>query len=788
MNDIARLERGPVPVPGETQADLLFQSLLWSDPKPTGGKSSRGLGWHFSATNTRRFLQLNNLKYIIRSHECIEGGYSETHDGLVKTVFSASNYELNNNANIALINSNLEVNPAEKGGWNEIYMKQEWTANMAEPVFDPTDVLEGKGFTDFSVTVDRSVGGRLGLNVSVDHPVLEFLIVSHIKEGIVQEYNSKNPTQRLQIGDAITKANFVAGYAPIEEVIRTATIVKFDVRRPLVRRLKLDKKKDNLPPLEMIQFPEVGFAFSLEGWGDWLTSTDRIYEVNGSSAGKVMQMRMVEDSVLDLVVFRYVPEDVEVMSLEEKRAKNLRATCTTAWQDDEDERKLAIQVVNRTRRDEAVAGSVGINVLQQLYNLIFLNRPQLLENFQEADREDSLTRIGKYKGKVIGKVTPTRWAEVLKRTLKTPEEFPWLSLLPFLSNQTTDGEVAYASFLMHYTSLLYSWLLEDWCDMAFGEIMHFLENSPLEKFAELDDQATGKLNFVQLREWFTSLLYSQEPASRSEKRLRELQLYALFSKMESSERDGWVARREFVSRLNHYKKVSTHKCPKGHQLQHGALPCWQNTWQIYTCNDCGKSLEKRHRRFCETCGFDLCIRCYQARLETDEQVLKEVRAKGDGIESDFISVERVLRILCMSQVNLSDLLRDHSTASYKIVEKDDFIRVVEKLSGSNEAATTFHRVLCHFLKVKHGWVTDYDHINLTDCAQCVRVCFHPHEQPAGDEQSGTAQRLVGGYAPQGLELPSSSTQPRLGGSLLGADSHITTPLSKAGGSLTGAFR
>lgn len=36
LDEIEALQRGPVPFPGRSRAELLFQALLWSDPKPRG--------------------------------------------------------------------------------------------------------------------------------------------------------------------------------------------------------------------------------------------------------------------------------------------------------------------------------------------------------------------------------------------------------------------------------------------------------------------------------------------------------------------------------------------------------------------------------------------------------------------------------------------------------------------------------------------------------------------------------------------------------------------------------
>lgn len=68
--------------------------LLWSDPQPQIGRapSKRGVGVQFGPDVTQKFLQLNNLDYIVRSHEVKQEGYEVAHDGKCITVFSAPNY------------------------------------------------------------------------------------------------------------------------------------------------------------------------------------------------------------------------------------------------------------------------------------------------------------------------------------------------------------------------------------------------------------------------------------------------------------------------------------------------------------------------------------------------------------------------------------------------------------------------------------------------------------------------------------------------------------------------
>jgi serine/threonine-protein phosphatase 5 len=88
--------------------------LLWSDPQHSFGRSpsKRGCGIQFGPDVTKKFLEHNNLKMLIRSHEVKHEGYEIAHDGLCVTIFSAPNYcDTNNNKGaIITMSSTLELN------------------------------------------------------------------------------------------------------------------------------------------------------------------------------------------------------------------------------------------------------------------------------------------------------------------------------------------------------------------------------------------------------------------------------------------------------------------------------------------------------------------------------------------------------------------------------------------------------------------------------------------------------------------------------------------------------
>ncbi|OHT02185.1 Ser/Thr protein phosphatase [Tritrichomonas foetus] len=73
----------------------IVASLLWSDPSRFGTEyepSTRGLGYFFGPEAIQEFLTKNELKYLVRGHECVENGVEMQLGRRMFTVFGASNY------------------------------------------------------------------------------------------------------------------------------------------------------------------------------------------------------------------------------------------------------------------------------------------------------------------------------------------------------------------------------------------------------------------------------------------------------------------------------------------------------------------------------------------------------------------------------------------------------------------------------------------------------------------------------------------------------------------------
>jgi len=72
----------------------IIADLTWSDPSETQDwiKNKRGSGYCFGRTHVQKFLQQNNFKFMVRSHQLMKEGFMEHFDGKCVTVWSAPNY------------------------------------------------------------------------------------------------------------------------------------------------------------------------------------------------------------------------------------------------------------------------------------------------------------------------------------------------------------------------------------------------------------------------------------------------------------------------------------------------------------------------------------------------------------------------------------------------------------------------------------------------------------------------------------------------------------------------
>lgn len=108
MNKLERLDRFE-----SVTSDSIINDVSWSDPYHKNGFSPnpRGSGFLFGEDVAKKFLTINNLELIIRSHQLAIEGYRWDFKDLCLTVWSAPNYmnKCYNPASICFIEKDTDV-------------------------------------------------------------------------------------------------------------------------------------------------------------------------------------------------------------------------------------------------------------------------------------------------------------------------------------------------------------------------------------------------------------------------------------------------------------------------------------------------------------------------------------------------------------------------------------------------------------------------------------------------------------------------------------------------------
>jgi protein phosphatase len=125
ISDIENIER-PLEVIHEAsnKQQQIVMDILWSDPtdnddelgiQPNLQRDSNNYGniVKYGPDVVKKFLQNNNLSFIIRAHECVLDGFERFASGAVITLFSATDYcrRHNNAGAMLIIKNNFEMVP-----------------------------------------------------------------------------------------------------------------------------------------------------------------------------------------------------------------------------------------------------------------------------------------------------------------------------------------------------------------------------------------------------------------------------------------------------------------------------------------------------------------------------------------------------------------------------------------------------------------------------------------------------------------------------------------------------
>lgn len=119
LEDIESLQR-PIDVSLEptTTEQFFLMDLLWSDPEAENGNNQQKYNVpqaaaRFDGERLKTFLGDNGLTMLVRSHEVVNDGFERAGNGMVMTVFSATDYcgKYQNAAGVVVIKKNFELVP-----------------------------------------------------------------------------------------------------------------------------------------------------------------------------------------------------------------------------------------------------------------------------------------------------------------------------------------------------------------------------------------------------------------------------------------------------------------------------------------------------------------------------------------------------------------------------------------------------------------------------------------------------------------------------------------------------
>ncbi|OHS92735.1 Ser/Thr protein phosphatase [Tritrichomonas foetus] len=133
LKEIEDIKRPFAPVDGEPSFDL-----LWTDPSEEVedfGPSPRGSSFIFGVKPTKKFLEENNLKLIVRAHQMMpEGyGYNLGEESGILTVFSASDYSNGKNkGGFMIIDENAQIHLNNYSPLDKNELEEFQSFNLAE--------------------------------------------------------------------------------------------------------------------------------------------------------------------------------------------------------------------------------------------------------------------------------------------------------------------------------------------------------------------------------------------------------------------------------------------------------------------------------------------------------------------------------------------------------------------------------------------------------------------------------------------------------------------------------
>merc|ERR1719203_1727129 len=97
------------------------------------------------------------------------------------------------------------------------------------------------------------------------------------------------------------------------------------------------------------------------------------------------------------------------------------------------------------------------------------------------------------------KISPERWAEAMAIALRTPHDFPWESLGPYLYDLDEDGNISYFQFILRYHNPFFTWLTDRYIDSCLEWLMMVFDGKPKELFNAWEMTKDGRMHYREMQ-------------------------------------------------------------------------------------------------------------------------------------------------------------------------------------------------------------------------------------------------------------------------------------------------
>lgn len=331
-------------------------------------------------------------------------------------------------------------------------------------------------------------------------------------------------------------------------------------------------------------------------------------------------------------------------------------------------------------------------VMAQVGSMVFNAKPQLLEAFEIADDNQ------------CGRISGAQWQQVMAECLRTPPEFPWEELGPYIhKTDREDGNIPYAEMLLRFYNPLTAWLSVRWCEAVVDQIAYRIKGKCAEVFDELDKDGNGVLSYANLRTLVKVVFDEKAATTKTMALLQAVRVYALFKTMDY-EKNGTVSRQEFIDALNRHSSTGADtQCLEGHTLMYDTPTCFQGRIYKTVCDSCRREIARDEiRGHCDVCYFDVCSQCQEKWKTSALQNVEKSKKEQQLLQSEWDTTELALRSLCASHVNvralfsMADKVDSESDGS---VDQETFVKIVsELLQGDEDSAEILYAKIDNFVK------------------------------------------------------------------------------------------